>query len=87
MQFVWLEQANEKALSPGIPLHFKQYGHPRNNPAVQEIMSRAEISWTRALQLAIDKAKNSPRQRRAAQRTRGASFTRSSHTGTNSNPN
>jgi protein gp37 len=55
MQFDWLEQANEKALSAGIPLHFKQYGHPRNNPAVQEIMSRAEISWTRALQVAVDK--------------------------------
>jgi hypothetical protein len=31
MAFEWLEQANENALSAGIPLHFKQYGHARNN--------------------------------------------------------
>lgn len=38
MQYPWLEQANDKAIGAGIPLHFKQYGHPRNNPVVQQIM-------------------------------------------------
>jgi protein gp37 len=46
MQFEWLEQINEKALSLGIPLHFKQYGHPRNNPAVQNLMTRMPHIWT-----------------------------------------
>ena len=35
MEYEWLEQANEKALSAGIPLHFKQYGHPKNSRLVQ----------------------------------------------------
>jgi protein gp37 len=58
MQFEWLEQANEKALTAAIPLHFKQYGHPRNNPLVQEIRMRGgvpPISWTRALQIAVER--------------------------------
>jgi protein gp37 len=38
MEFEWLEQANEKALAAGIALHFKQYGHPRNNPLVQQAL-------------------------------------------------
>jgi len=54
MQFEWLEQVNEKALSAGIPLHFKQYGTPRSNPLVQDILARHKVSPTRALQMAID---------------------------------
>jgi hypothetical protein len=37
MDFAWLEQANDK-FDAEIALHFKQYGHARNNPAVREIM-------------------------------------------------
>jgi protein gp37 len=58
MQFEWLEQANEKALTAAIPLHFKQYGHQRNNPLVREIRMRGgvpPISWTRALQIAAER--------------------------------
>ena len=36
----WLEQANDKTLSAGIPLHFKQFGHARNNPLVQCYMAQ-----------------------------------------------
>jgi hypothetical protein len=56
MQFEWLEQANEEALVAGIPLHFKQWGHPRNNPLVQAIVARGgKLSWTRALQIAVER--------------------------------
>jgi protein gp37 len=52
MRFEWLEQANEKALSAGIPLHFKQYGHARNNPLVQRYMAeglKLLAAWREAL--------------------------------------
>jgi protein gp37 len=56
MKFEWLEQANEKALSAGIPLHFKQYGAPRSNPVAQQIKADLPmVSWTRALQIAVDR--------------------------------
>ena len=54
MEFPWLEQANEAAIERGIPLHFKQYGTPRNNPLVQEEMRISRGSPTRALKWAID---------------------------------
>jgi hypothetical protein len=41
MVFLHLEQANEKALDAGIPLHFKQYGKPANNPLVRQIWDDA----------------------------------------------
>ena len=40
MRFEWLERANDKTLSAGIPLHFKQFGHARNNPLVQCYMAQ-----------------------------------------------
>jgi protein gp37 len=54
MQFEWLEQANEKALSAGIPLHFKQYGRPRNNPKVLRLMKRYGIGVSAAFKFACD---------------------------------
>jgi protein gp37 len=58
MEFAWLEQANDKALAAGIPLHFKQYGHARNNPGVQRIKAaNPAVSWTRALQIAVDQGR------------------------------
>ncbi|SRR5712691_3841859 len=53
MEFAWLEQANEKAIDFGIPLHFKQYGHPKNNPYVQHFMDRGH-SATAALKMAVE---------------------------------
>lgn len=58
MQFEWLEQANEKALGAGIPLHFKQFGAPGNNPIVQKLIADARgrgtrISPTMALNIAV----------------------------------
>lgn len=52
MKFEWLEQANENALSHGIALHFKQYGHPRNNPIVQRHMAnglKVLAAWKKAV--------------------------------------
>ena len=53
MEFAWLEQANEKALSAGIALHFKQYGHPRNNPEIQRLMKRHTITASAAFAHAV----------------------------------
>jgi protein gp37 len=74
MQFEWLEQANEKALTAAIPLHFKQYDHPRNNPLVQAIVARGrfdrgKISWTRALQISVERG-----QKLAATEKGGATY-------------
>jgi len=55
MQFEWLEQANEKALTANIPLHFKQYGHPRNNPLVVQLARRNDCSIMQAWQTACEK--------------------------------
>ncbi len=52
MEFAWLEQANEKALAGGIPLHFKQYGTPHNNPVVQRLRAKG-FGVQQALKLAI----------------------------------
>lgn len=41
MMFAWLEQLHDKVFASPIPLHFKQYGDPRNNPAVQHYMAQA----------------------------------------------
>lgn len=48
MRFEWLEQANEKALTADVPLHFKQFGTPGNNPLVREVMARINGSAQRA---------------------------------------
>jgi protein gp37 len=40
MEFAWLETIHDKALSGGVPLHFKQYGHPCNNPLIQRFMAQ-----------------------------------------------
>lgn len=53
MDFAWLEQANEKALTAGIPLHLKQFGHPKNNPLVQELAQRHRCSIGQAWALAV----------------------------------
>lgn len=53
MDFLWLEQANEKALAAGIPLHFKQYGAPANNPLAQGLARANGWSAKRALDEAI----------------------------------
>lgn len=55
MEFVHLEQANEKALSAGIPLHFKQYGHLQNNPYAQQISREEKVSLTRGFHLAVER--------------------------------
>jgi protein gp37 len=89
MRFEWLEQANEKALAARIPLHFKQYGHQRNNPLVQEI--RMAVVSHQSVGPALYRsqpsvARSSPRPRKAARLTRAASITRSRNTGTSSRP-
>jgi|SRR5579864_3014571 len=53
MLFPWLEQANEKALGAGIPLHFKQYGTPRNNPYVRHIMEQTGATAANAFRDAV----------------------------------
>jgi protein gp37 len=54
MLFMHLEQANEKALEAGIPLHFKQYGTSRNNPVVRQLMSR-QVSAGAAFKRAVER--------------------------------
>lgn len=54
MDFAWLEQANEKAIGAGIPLHFKQYGTPGNNPFVRQIGRERGFRANEALKLAIE---------------------------------
>ncbi len=56
MEFSWLEQANEKAIEADIALHFKQFGAPRNNPLVVEMMRRSArgLSPTATLKMAVD---------------------------------
>lgn len=53
MEFAWLEQANERAIDFGIALHFKQYGHPRNNPYVQYLMERGGLGIKAAMDRAV----------------------------------
>lgn len=54
MPFIALEEANEKALGAGIALHFKQYGHPQNNPyAVAIVAKTPKLSIHKAFALAI----------------------------------
>lgn len=52
MEFSWLEQANEKAITAGTPLHFKQFGTPHNNPVVQRFVKRG-LGVRQAFQLAV----------------------------------
>ncbi len=52
MRFEHLEQANEKALDANIALHMKQYGHPRNNPVVQQLARRG-LGVQQAFKMAI----------------------------------
>ena len=53
MELRWLVDANEKALAAGIALHFKQYGHPVNNPVVRHLMERYRLgvkaAWAKAV--------------------------------------
>jgi hypothetical protein len=59
MQFEWLEQANEKALSAAIPLHFKQYGHPKNNPLMQRYLDRGykiRAAWKAIVEAGLELA-------------------------------
>ncbi len=53
MPFEYLEQANEKAIAAGIPLHLKQYGRPRNNPVVQQLMQRTGLGPSEAFKAAV----------------------------------
>jgi protein gp37 len=53
MEFAWLRQANDKALTAGIPLHFKQYGTARNNPYVQHWMNHHGLGVTKAFEWAV----------------------------------
>lgn len=55
MKFEWLEQANEKALGAGIPLHFKQYGTAANNPAVIAIAEKQRCSTAAAFRMAVER--------------------------------
>jgi protein gp37 len=59
MDFAWLEQINEKALAASIPLHFKQYGHPRNNPLMQPYLGRGykvTAAWAAVLASGLELA-------------------------------
>jgi protein gp37 len=53
MDFAWLEQANEAALGAGIALHFKQFGHPRNNPVVRQLMQAHGLGPAQAFARAV----------------------------------
>jgi protein gp37 len=54
MDFKWLETVHDKVLSAGIPLHFKQYGSPRNNPSVELVLKFGRtLSPGAALKIAI----------------------------------
>jgi protein gp37 len=53
MEFSWLEELHERIADLGTPLHFKQYGHPRNNPYAIRYMNRDGCSPTHALKQAI----------------------------------
>jgi len=48
MDFGWLVMAHMKTRLAGGALHFKQFGHPRNNPLVQEAMRHGRMSATAA---------------------------------------
>ncbi len=53
MQFPWLERANDQALSMGAALHFKQFGHAKNNPVVRHIMTIEGLGVTAAFAEAV----------------------------------
>ena len=44
MDIEWLRQAHHGARAAGAAIHFKQFGHPRNNPLVIERMQRVGCS-------------------------------------------
>lgn len=44
MDPVWLDMAHQKTRAAGAALHFKQYGHPRNNPLVKTTMHAKRMS-------------------------------------------
>lgn len=61
LEFRWLETAHELARKAGSALHFKQYGHARDNPYVQEAMRsgfKIKAAWehvvSEGLELAPD---------------------------------
>ncbi len=53
MMHHWLETANDAALTAGIPLHFKQYGKPLNNPIVVRLMREERLGVVAAFKAAI----------------------------------
>jgi protein gp37 len=53
MQLAWLRQAHEATRRAGAALHFKQFGHPRNNPVVQALMREERLSITGAFAAAV----------------------------------
>jgi aspartate/glutamate racemase len=55
MKFAWLENVHERVLGAGIPLHFKQYGTPQNNPAIRALMAGG-LSVTRAWSEAVTRS-------------------------------
>jgi len=70
MPFEYLEQANEKAIAAGIPLHLKQYGRPRNNPVVQQLMQRTGLGPSEAFKAAVAEGPTSLRMKRAVRPTK-----------------
>jgi len=54
MQLPWLDMAHDKARAAGAAIHFKQYGHPRNNPMVQELVAHRRLSVTAAFDRLCD---------------------------------
>jgi protein gp37 len=51
----WLSAPNDAALAAGIPLHFKQYGQPINNPIVRRIMVEERVGVVAAYRAAIER--------------------------------
>ena len=54
MKFEWLQQIHDKISEAEIPLHFKQYGTPANNPMVQREIKLRGGSPTAALKRLIE---------------------------------
>lgn len=69
MEFAWLEDVHERVFEIGIPLHFKQYGHPRNNPYVRQYMGQTGCTAGNALRQAISMG-----HERAAHEKGGATY-------------
>lgn len=60
MDLVWLEDAHSAAESLHLPIHFKQYGQPRNNPYVRWLMKSeglgVKAAWAKAVEQGLEKA-------------------------------